>query len=204
MPYKTLRQEGVAEQIIEKSKFIAYAKPVLDREEALAYFDSIKRNYKDATHHVPAMVLGEHFQTQWASDDGEPQGTAGAPLVHMLVKEEIANVAILVVRYFGGVKLGPGGLIRAYTSTAKLAIEAAEIKQIREMVELTFQVAYPFLQKIESLAAEGLYTIENCDYSEVVTITILYGESENQGIKTTLSDLTSGSLKILSEVCKTT
>jgi uncharacterized YigZ family protein len=199
MPYKTLKQEGIAEQIIEKSKFIAYAKPVLNRQEALAYFDS-----KDATHHVPALVLGDQFQIQWASDDGEPQGTAGAPLVHMLVKEEITNVAILVVRYFGGVKLGPGGLIRAYTSTAKLALEVAGMKQIREMVELTFQVAYPFLQKIESLASEGIYTIENCDYSDAVTITILFVESEKLAIKTMLSDLTSGSLKILSEVCKNT
>jgi uncharacterized YigZ family protein len=204
MSYKTVRQEGIAEQMIEKSKFIAFAKPVLDREEALAYFDSIKRNYKDATHHVPAMVLGEQFQVQWASDDGEPQGTAGAPLVHMLVKEGITNVAILVVRYYGGVKLGPGGLIRAYTSTAKLALEVAEIKQVQEMVEMTFQVSYPFLQKIESLALEGMYIIENCYYSDTVTITILFGESEKQNVKTMLSDLTSGSLKILSEVCKTT
>jgi uncharacterized YigZ family protein len=204
MSYKTLRQEAIAEQIIEKSKFIAYAKPVQNRQEALAYFDSIKRNHKDATHHVPAMVVGEQSQIQWASDDGEPQGTAGAPLVHMLVKEEITNVAILVVRYFGGVKLGPGGLIRAYTSTAKLAMEAAEIKLVQEMVELTFQVSYPFLQKIESLAAERMFIVENCDYSDAVTITILFRESEKQDIKTMLSDLTSGSLKILSEVCKNT
>jgi len=204
MSYKTVRQEGIAEQIIERSKFIAFVKPVLDREEALAYFEALKRNYKDATHHVPALVLGDQFQIQWASDDGEPQGTAGAPLVHMLVKEEITNVAILVVRYFGGVKLGPGGLIRAYTSTAKLALEAAEIKQVREMVELTVQVAYPFLQKIESLSSEGIFKIENCDYSDTVTVTIMFGESEKQAIKTMLADLTSGSLKILSEVCKTT
>jgi uncharacterized YigZ family protein len=204
MSYKTVRQEGIAEQMIERSKFIAFAKPVLNREEAMAYFDSLKRKYKDATHHVPAMVLGEQFQVQWGSDDGEPQGTAGAPLVHMLVKEEITYVAILVVRYFGGIKLGPGGLIRAYTSTAKLALEAAEIKQVREMVEMTFQVPYSFLQKIESMAAEGMYKIENCDYSDTVTITILFEESEKQVIETMLSDLTSGSLKILSEVCKNT
>jgi uncharacterized YigZ family protein len=204
MTYKTLRQEGIAEQMIERSRFIAFAKPVLDREEALAYFDTLKRKYKDATHHVPAMVLGEQFQIQWASDDGEPQGTAGAPLVHMLVKEEITFVAIMVVRYFGGIKLGPGGLIRAYTSTAKLALEAAEIKQVREMVELTFQVSYPFLQKLESMAQEGRYIIENCDYSEAVTLTILFEEYEKLNIETMLSDLTSGSLKILSEVCKNT
>lgn len=204
MSYKTVRQEGIAEQIIERSKFIAYVKPVLDREEALDYFDTLKRRYKDATHHVPAMVLGEQFQIQWASDDGEPQGTAGAPLVHMLVKEDITNVAILVVRYFGGVKLGPGGLIRAYTSTVKLALEAAEIKQVQDMIELVFQVSYPFLQKIESLAAEGLYKIENCDYSDAVTLTILFDECEKLNIETMLSDLTSGSLKILSEVSKNT
>ncbi len=204
MTYKTLRQEGIAEQMVERSRFIAFAKPVLDREEALAYFETLKRRYKDATHHVPAMVLGEQFQIQWASDDGEPQGTAGAPLVHMLVKEEITYVAILVVRYFGGIKLGPGGLIRAYTSTAKLALEAAEIKQVRDMVELTFQVSYPFLQKIESLAAEGRYILEKCDYNEAVTITVLFEESEKRDIKTILTDLTSGSLKIISEVCKTT
>jgi uncharacterized YigZ family protein len=204
MTYKTLQQEGIGEQMIEKSKFIAFAKPVVDREEALAYFYTLKRKYKDATHHVPAMVLGDQFQIQWASDDGEPQGTAGAPLVHMLVKEEITFVAILVVRYFGGIKLGPGGLIRAYTSTAKLALEAAEIKQIREMVELTFQVAYPFLQKIESMGSEGRYIIEKCDYSDEVTITILFEESEKRDIETSLSDLTSGSLKILSEVWKNT
>lgn len=204
MSYKTVRQEGIAEQIIERSKFIAYVKPVLDRVEAQEYFDAIKRRHKDASHHVPAMVLGDQFQIQWASDDGEPQGTAGAPLVHMLVKEEITNIAILVVRYFGGIKLGPGGLIRAYTSTVKLALEAAEIKQVREMLELTFQVAYPFLQKIESMAVEGMFTIEKCLYSEAVTITILFEESEKRGIETMLSDLTSGSVKILSEVCKNT
>jgi len=202
MSYKTLQQEGIAEQIIEKSKFIAYAKPVSDRVEALEYFDSLRHQYKDATHCVPAMVLGDQFQIQWASDDGEPQGTAGAPLVHMLVKEEITNSAILVVRYFGGIKLGPGGLIRAYTSSAKLALEAAGIKQVREMVQLTFQVAYPFLQKIENLAAEGMFEIQNCDFSDVVTVTVLFTESQKQAIKTMLSDLTSGSLKILLEVSK--
>lgn len=202
MSYKTVKQEGIAEQIIEKSKFIAFVKPVLDREEAMEYFASLKQKYKDATHHVPALVLGDQFQIQWASDDGEPQGTAGAPLVHMLVNEEITNIAVLVVRYFGGVKLGPGGLIRAYTSSLKLALEIAEIKQVRDMVVMTLKVAYPFLQKIESMAAEGMFEIENCDYSDAVTITILFAETEKLAIETKLSDLTSGSLKILSEVCK--
>ena len=204
MTYKIVIQEGHAEQIIEKSKFIAYVKPVMDREDAQSYFEEIKRRHKDATHHVPAMVIGEQFQIQWASDDGEPQGTAGPPLVHMLVKEQITNVAILIVRYYGGIKLGPGGLIRAYTSTAKLALEVAGTRQVQAMVELTCQVAYPFLQKIESLGAEGYFQILNCDYNESVTIVLMFAESQKQAIQTMLSDLTSGSLKILSEVSKNT
>lgn len=204
MSYNTVRQEGIAEQIIEKSKFIAYIKPVLNREEALEYFASLKQKYKDATHHVPVMVIGEQFQIQWASDDGEPQGTAGAPLVHMLVKEEITNVAVVVVRYYGGIKLGPGGLIRAYTSTAKLALEEAGIKQVKEMTALTFQVAYPFLKKLENISAEGLFEVQNIQYSDMILGTILFPESEKEHIKTLLSDLTSGSIKFLSEVSKNT
>lgn len=204
MSYNIATQEGIAEQIIEKSKFIGYIRPVADREEAQSYFDELKRRHKDATHHVPAMVIGDRFQIQWASDDGEPQGTAGSPLVHMLVKEQVTNVAVMIVRYYGGVKLGPGGLIRAYTSTAKLAMDLAGIRQVKAMIELTFQVAYPFLQKIESFGAEGRFKVLRCDYSEAVTVVILFAESEKEGVKTLLSDLTSGSLKILSEVSKNT
>lgn len=202
MSYNTAAKEGIAEQIIDKSKFIAYVKPVSEREEAQDYFDAVERMHKDATHHVPAIVIGEQFQIQWASDDGEPQGTAGAPLIHMLVKEQVTNVAVMVVRYFGGIKLGPGGLIRAYTSTAKLALEAAGIREIREMVELTVTFAYPYLQKIENLSLEGQFHIESCDYSDAVTATILFPETEKLRLQNMLCDLTSGSIKIISEVSK--
>jgi uncharacterized YigZ family protein len=202
MPYKTLQKEGIAEQIIERSRFIAFAKPVLDRDEAMDYFDQLRNRYKDATHWVPAMVLGEQLQTQWASDDGEPQGTAGAPVLHMLVNEELTNVAVMVVRYFGGVKLGPGGLIRAYTSSGKAALLAAETKLVREMVECTFEIAYPYLQKIENAGAGGLFRTEDCVYSDVVTVTVSFLETDGEAVKTMLSDLTAGSLKILSEVSK--
>ena len=111
--YKTVGKAAQAEQIIEKSRFITHVRPVTSREEADSFFAEIKKEYKDATHNVPAMVIGDKFQIQWASDDGEPQGTSGAPIVQMLVNEEITNVALVVTRYFGGVKLGTGGLVRA-------------------------------------------------------------------------------------------
>ena len=113
--YKTVRNEAEVTNIIEKSRFIAYVRPVSSKEEADAFVAEIKAKHKDATHNVPAMVIGDKFQIQWASDDGEPQGTSGAPMVQMMVKEGITNVAVVVTRYFGGIKLGAGGLTRAYT-----------------------------------------------------------------------------------------
>ena len=96
--YKTIRQVATAEQIIEKSKFIAHAMPVSDRAEAEAFIAAVKTKYKDATHNVPAMVIGDKSQIQWASDDGEPQGTSGAPIVQMLVSEGLTNLVIVVTR----------------------------------------------------------------------------------------------------------
>ena len=125
--YSTVLKQAQAEQIIEKSRFIAYVSPASTKEEADAFIASIRKKHKDATHNVPAMVLGEKFQVQWASDDGEPQGTSGAPMVQLLVSEGITDVVIVVTRYFGGIKLGTGGLVRAYTSSAKLGLEAAGV-----------------------------------------------------------------------------
>ena len=125
--YNTVEKEGTAEQTIERSRFIAYVKPVSSKEEADDFVAEIRRKHRDATHNVPAMVIGDKMQIQWASDDGEPQGTSGAPMVKMLTAAGITDAVIVVTRYFGGIKLGTGGLARAYTSTAKLGLEAAGI-----------------------------------------------------------------------------
>jgi len=202
MSYKTIRKEGISELIVEKSKFIAYAKPVSTREEAMDYFASLRKRYKDATHHVPSLVVGDAFQVQWTSDDGEPQGTSGPPIVQMLVKEEITNVAVMVIRYFGGIKLGPGGLIRAYTQAAKMALAKAEPILVRDMVEWTLQVDYTYHQKIEQMSITGMFEVTEVSYSDVVTMTILFPESQIVEIQSSLIDLTSGSIKILSEVHK--
>ena len=138
--YKTIEKDGQAEQTIEKSKFIAYARYASSKEDAYAFVSDIKKMNKNATHNVPVIVIGDKFQIQWASDDGEPQGTSGSPILQMLVKEEITNVAIVVTRYFGGIKLGTGGLIRAYTSSAKLAINDAGFCEVREKIMLEYRV----------------------------------------------------------------
>ena len=154
--YKTVRSEAEATNIIEKSRFIAHVRPVSSKEEADAFVAEIKGKYKDATHNVPAMVIGDKFQIQWASDDGEPQGTSGAPMVQMLVKEGITNVAIVVTRYFGGIKLGTGGLVRAYTGSAKLGLEAAGICSVREVCSLAIKADYTYLSKLQNMASDAL------------------------------------------------
>ena len=190
--YSTVRGAGQAEQIIDKSRFIAYVSPAETKEEADAFIASIKKKHKDATHNVPAMVIGEKFQIQWASDDGEPQGTSGAPMVQMLVNEGITNVVVVVTRYFGGIKLGTGGLVRAYTSSAKLGLEAAGICDIEEMCLLTFVLDYTYLAKLQNLAGGDLFDIQDIGYTDVVEVKLsCYPDKENEVIDL-VTNLTGG------------
>lgn len=197
--YKTAAKEAHAEQIIEKSRFIAYVKPVETKEEADAFIAKIRAEHKTATHNVPAFVIGDQFQLQWASDDGEPQGTSGAPMVQMLVKEEITNVVIVVTRYFGGIKLGTGGLVRAYTSSAKLGLEAAGICQVKEMSVLQFKVDYSYLSKVQNLAQGGKFSIMDTVYEADVTLKIVTEIEDAEEIKTLFTNLTAGSAVLISQ-----
>ena len=125
--YRTVGKSGEAELVIEKSQFISYAAPAATEEEALEFIQAIKKKHRDATHNVPAYVIGENNDIQRFSDDGEPSGTAGVPMLEVLKKEDLRDTVLVVTRYFGGIKLGTGGLVRAYTKAAKLALEAAGI-----------------------------------------------------------------------------
>lgn len=200
--YKTVEKEAVAEQIIERSRFIAHIKPVETREEADAFIEGIRKSHRDATHNVPAMVLGDQFQIQWASDDGEPQGTSGAPMVQYLVKEGITNVVMVVTRYFGGIKLGTGGLVRAYTGSAKLGVEAAGIRAVEKKYVLTVSVAYPFLSKIEKICRDEGYEVADISYTEAVTMEIVVQIEKKESLRKRITDVTGGTEKIVSEVEK--
>ena len=190
--YRTVQKEGSAERTIEKSKFIGYVRPVKTREEAEAFFEEIRSMHRGATHNVPAMVIGEAFNLQWASDDGEPQGTSGAPMMQMLVKEGITNAAIMVTRYFGGIKLGTGGLVRAYTGTAKAALEAAGLCQVREMDILKIKMDYSCYGKLQNLAEEGAFQIRDAVFEDMVILN-LAAEPERLGeVRGIVSNLTAG------------
>lgn len=198
MKYKTVMKEAIVEQVIDKSRFIGHVKPVETREAAEEFIAEIKMKYKNATHNVPAYVIGERFEHQWASDDGEPQGTSGAPIVQMLVKEGITNVVLVITRYFGGIKLGTGGLVRAYTGTAKLALEEGLICAEKEMHTVRVKIDYTYHGKLQNLAINGEFIIKNTIYEDVVTLEITMEPEKVNDIKTVISNLTGGNFEILS------
>ncbi|WP_324823697.1 YigZ family protein [Sinanaerobacter sp. ZZT-01] len=197
--YKTVMKEAIIEQVIEKSRFIAHVKPVESKAEAEDYFSQVRAKHRNATHNVPAFVIGEKLELQWASDDGEPQGTSGAPMVQMLVKEGISNVAVIVTRYFGGVKLGTGGLVRAYTSSAKLGLEAAILCDVKEQMLLRVKIAYTHYDRLQNLSvAEGFF-LKDADYTDAVTVSLTTDPLHAEEIKKQLSNLTGGTAEILEE-----
>jgi len=190
--YSTIQKEGQAELIIEKSRFIGYVKPVESREEADAFIKEIRARHRDATHNVPAFVIGEKFQQQWASDDGEPQGTSGVPMLQMMVKEGITNVVVVVTRYFGGIKLGTGGLVRAYTNTAKAALEDAGIHQVKDQTVIVASMDYTYLGKLQNAEKDGYFTIADTAFTDVITVTLHSEPEDADRVKGFLSELTGG------------
>ncbi|MCI5689065.1 YigZ family protein [Anaerovoracaceae bacterium 42-11] len=200
--YSTVLGEGQAEQVIEKSRFIAYVKPVESKEEADAFIGEIRKKHKDATHNVPAMVLGDHFQVQWASDDGEPQGTSGAPMVQMLVQEGITNVVVVVTRYFGGIKLGTGGLVRAYTSSAKLGLAAAGLCDVQEMQVTEYRVDYAVFNKIQNSPFTYPVKFANIVYADAVTFEMITSPGDTDAVAEVITGLSGGRAERLSDTVR--
>ena len=194
--YSTVMGKASAEQTIERSRFICYVSPAETREEAEEFFDAIRKKHRDATHNVPAMVIGDKMQIQWGSDDGEPQGTSGAPIVQMLVSMGITNTAIVVTRYFGGIKLGTGGLVRAYTSSAKLGIEAAGVGGVYEMMALDYEMDYGAYSKLESLKND-IFSVENSAFSDKVTVSLALMPDKESEVMGVLTNLTGGKGKVI-------
>ena len=196
--YDTVWREASAEQTIERSRFIAHVRPVGSREEAEAFIARIRKEHKDATHNVPAMVIGDKMQLQWASDDGEPQGTAGAPVVQLLTSAGITNTVIVVTRYFGGVKLGTGGLVRAYTSSAKLGLEAAGMCSGEQRLCLSVGLDDSHLARLRKLAGDD-FEILDLSYGEKIQAELSCQPENRARLESLLADLTAGRFDILHE-----
>ena len=167
--YKTVRKEASEEYIVKKSRFIGYIKPVSSKQEALDFIETISKKHWDATHNVYAYVLREEGVKKF-SDDGEPQGTAGMPVLDVIEKSNLTDVCIVVTRYFGGIMLGAGGLVRAYSHSASIAIGAGGIVTRAMCARLKIVCDYTFYGKLASLIPESGGIIEDTEYTDNVTV----------------------------------
>lgn len=195
--YKTVLKQAEAMTVIEKSRFIGYIKPVETAAEAEEFVASVRTANRDATHNVPVYVIGENYDIQKYSDDGEPSGTAGVPVLQMLMKEGITNVAIVMTRYFGGIKLGTGGLVRAYTGIAKEALKAADVAEVKDMEVTTLEIQYTYHGKAENMAQKGDFIIRNTQFTDKVTLEIVCDPLKTGEIITSFMEVTAGTVNIL-------
>lgn len=167
--YKTVELEASDEFMEKKSRFIGYVKPVKTQEEAAAFINSVKAKHRDASHNVSAYVLREN-NIQRSTDDGEPGGTAGVPVLEVLLKENLVDVCVVVTRYFGGVLLGAGGLIRAYSRGSKIAVDAGHIITMAPCKIISVSVDYSFYDRLSILLNGIGANIEKTDFTDRVTV----------------------------------
>ncbi len=194
--YKIIYQGGQAQIIEKKSRFIATVIPVETEEEALEFIESTRKKYWDATHNCYAYVIGDRQEIQRCSDDGEPSGTAGRPMMDVLCGAGVHNAAVVVTRYFGGTLLGTGGLIRAYSLAVQEGLAASEVITRIRGVKLKITVDYTELGKIQYLLGQERLTAQDAVYTENVEFTVLVPEADAAGIKEALTEETSGRIRM--------
>ncbi|MCJ7690519.1 MAG: YigZ family protein [Clostridiaceae bacterium] len=192
MSYFTIKDESTAEFKEKKSVFIGHGKRVENEDEAKEFVQEVKNKHKQARHNVYAYIIGENRNIQRYSDDGEPQGTGGIPMLEVLKKNEITDVAVVVTRYFGGILLGTGGLARAYSKGASLAIKEAGIVEKVKGVCIQIVIQYDLLGKMQHLCAENNFHIEHIDYTDTVKIKIYCEFSNLEGLKSKITGISSG------------
>lgn len=189
--YKTVEYENSDEFIEKKSKFIGYVRPVETQEEAAAFISGIKSKHWDATHNVYAYVLKEN-NIQRYSDDGEPSGTAGVPVLDVILKNGLVNVCVVVTRYFGGTLLGAGGLVRAYSHGSKIAVESGNMITMAPCKILSVSIEYSFYERMNILLSDFGANIENTDFSDNVCITFSIRQERKDALQKKLTDLSNG------------
>ena len=190
--YIMLSKGAQAELVEKKSRFIATVRPVATEEEAVAFIDEMKKKYYDARHNCSAFVIGSKGELTRSSDDGEPSGTAGRPMLEVLTGSGIRNVAVVVTRYFGGVLLGTGGLVRAYSGAVKMALEQCETITRRFGVQLMIRTDYNRVGKIQYLLGSRNVVIQDSVYAADVEMTVLVPIEEYEKLCKELVEATNG------------
>ena len=198
--YTTLEGEGEAEFVEKKSVFISHAKPIQSEEEALAYIKKIKSAYADARHNVWAYMMKGEIIARY-SDDGEPQGTAGVPVLDTIRKSGVTDAVVVVTRYFGGILLGAGGLVRAYSHGAKIALDAAEIVTYEKYAELSLACSYSDYQKYSVVLPTFNAIIDSTDFTDKVVVRFAIKETLVDTLAKKITEMSGGknSLEIVGE-----
>lgn len=190
--YKTIYEIGSAEIEVKKSKFIGYAKPISSEEEAQEFIAKIRKKHWDASHNVPAYLLGLQNEIQKCSDDGEPGGSSGMPILELLKREDLHDVIVVVTRYYGGIKLGVGGLVRAYTQAAKEALEAAKIVSRQNLMKLHVIMGYSQNDKVSHMLEKEQIVVMERNYGQDVEVTLLLEQQKVESVQDKLKEICNG------------
>jgi uncharacterized YigZ family protein len=195
--YKSIHKYGRDEIIVNKSRFICSVLPISSEEEAIEFIEKIKKEFKEATHNVYAYVIGQNSNVQRFTDDGEPSGTAGMPVLNVINQENLKNVVVVVTRYFGGVLLGAGGLARAYSKSAKTGLEKGLIVDKSLHHEISATIEYTMLGKIENELTKNNFIIKDKKYGENVDILVLVRDEEIERLNNLFNEVTSGKAQLI-------
>ena len=197
--YKTVYQGGMGEIVEKKSRFIATVIPCEDEETALQFIEATKKKYWDARHNCSAYTIGLNHELERCSDDGEPAKTAGRPMLDVLLNEGIHNVCVVVTRYFGGVLLGTGGLVRAYQAATKEGLNNSSVITKQYGKKIRIVTDYNGIGKLQYIVANNGYTMLSTDYTDVVTARVMVTPSEQDGFIKKVTEATSGKAEIEEE-----
>ena len=194
----TIKENSYDEFVEKKSTFITHLIRVTSEEEAREFIEKMKKKHYDATHVCSCYVVGDNNEITRANDDGEPSGTAGAPMLDVLVKNEIKNVCATVIRYFGGTKLGTGGLVRAYGGGVINALKNATLVERKDALEIRLELDYSLNGKIEYEIEKTNFIVNNLEYTDKIIYTIYVMEEDYESFQSWIANLTNGQFKILS------
>jgi uncharacterized YigZ family protein len=190
--YNTVKGYGENEINIERSRFIAYVNRAETEEEAQAFIADIKKKHWDANHNCSAYMIGEHNLIQKANDDGEPSGTAGVPMLEVLKKRDLKDTVVVVTRYFGGIKLGAGGLIRAYGKATSEGLNATGIVERKLMRIMKTKIDYTWLGKVENEVRSSHYQLKEIHYLDAVEVEVYVEEASKEQFNEWMTELTNG------------
>ncbi len=196
MEFRTIKEDGQVQEEIKKSRFICHAKRVYSEDEARDFITAIKKEHYKATHNCSAFIIGERSEIKRTSDDGEPSGTAGVPMLGVLENHNLTNVCVVVTRYFGGIKLGAGGLIRAYSGSVALAVKEIGIIEIKEQAGIAIQMSYAQYQEYGNFLKEHHLMELDTNFTDQIDTIIYVDKEEKENIKSALVEFFNGKVTL--------